>query len=212
LALKAYFVSKNDDGFQDAFKRAIRDPGFAELLPERYAEPLREPYMESGTGTGTGTGGIFSSEKPTKNGDAHPATSNGQQSRQPPQSTDLTRPSPDALFDAIAAVTNSDPNVSASHIGAVRKRLLTANPPYTADEVLRWAEITRDTWPDYPPTLGMVDKYIGRVRGKKCGAKPTGVETDAEYEARTKAEREQHDREQQETIAALKGKKLGGAA
>ncbi len=72
---------------------------------------------------------------------------------------------PDALFAAVAEVTASDPIASGSHIGRVCKALRSADPPYTPDEVRAWADKIRTEWnlPDHPG-LGMLEKYIGRIR------------------------------------------------
>ena len=85
-----------------------------------------------------------------------------------------TKPRPrDELFDAVAEVTASDPKVSGSYIGRVCKLLRTADPPYTPDEVRRWAELVRRQWShEGPPTLGMIEKHIGRVRAPQTSAKP----------------------------------------
>jgi hypothetical protein len=78
---------------------------------------------------------------------------------------------PDPLFDAVAEVTASDANASGAHIGRVCKALRNADPPYTAEEVRRWAEIVRREWGlEHYPTLGMVEKHIGRVRAKPLPA------------------------------------------
>jgi hypothetical protein len=81
-------------------------------------------------------------------------------------SQDATKARPrDELFDAVAEVTASDPKASGSHIGRVCKLLRGADPPYTADDVRRWATIITQQWSfNGPPTLGMLEKYIGRVR------------------------------------------------
>jgi hypothetical protein len=88
--------------------------------------------------------------------------------RTPPDtSRTATKPRPpDPLFDAVAEVTASDPTVSGSHIGRVCKLLRGADPPYTPDEVRRWAALVCQQWPNQqgPPTLGMIEKHIGRVR------------------------------------------------
>jgi len=51
----------------------------------------------------------------------------------------------DALFDAIVKITGADPSVSsqAARIGKVKKELLEADPPYTAEDVLNLPAIAK---------------------------------------------------------------------
>lgn len=71
----------------------------------------------------------------------------------------------DLLFDAIAKVTASDPKVSGSHIGRVRKRLLAAEPPYTPEDVYKWFDLIRaEGWLDGYPSLGYLEQSIGKIR------------------------------------------------
>lgn len=75
----------------------------------------------------------------------------------------------DELFDAIAEVTGSDPSVSGSHIGRLRKLLSAAEPAYSPEEVRAWGN------PDFlnsefgiphgaKPTLPQMERGIGRIR------------------------------------------------
>ncbi len=96
----------------------------------------------------------------------------------PPEASGTARDTPDArpayrkagnrdeLFIALAEVTASDPAVSASHIGRVRKALLAADPPYTAADVRRFAGLVpeRLPWHKGRISLGLVEKHIGEVR------------------------------------------------
>jgi hypothetical protein len=73
------------------------------------------------------------------------------------------------LFDAIVALTASDPSVTGSHIGRIRKLLLAAEPPYTPAEVARlgdpaWQSANMPWVEGRRVTLGEVEKYIGLVR------------------------------------------------
>lgn len=93
----------------------------------------------------------------------------------------------DELFDAVAVVTASDPKASGSHIGRVCKALRSADPPYTADEVRRWAEIVRaEGWMQGYPSLGYLEKNIGKVRAPpapqpKSQPKPKGANRDTSF-------------------------------
>ena len=76
---------------------------------------------------------------------------------------------PDPLWDAIVAVTGADQTLkpTAAHIGRVKKTLLAANPPYTAEDVLALPAIAarQMTWAaGRALTLGEVEKYIDKVR------------------------------------------------
>jgi len=70
----------------------------------------------------------------------------------------------DPLFEAVAEATGSDPAVSASHIGKVVKLLKGASPPYTPDEVNKWAEAVSQWMGTERPSLGFLQKDIGRIR------------------------------------------------
>lgn len=91
-----------------------------------------------------------------------------------------------ALFDALAEITGSDPHVTGSHVGRVRALLANADPPYTPEEV-------RDFGQRFPelcdwaakegrtrPTLGEVEKYIGRLRNPEYRTAPRGPRTTAD--------------------------------
>ncbi len=83
-----------------------------------------------------------------------------------------TRPRDD-LFDAVASVTASDPVVSGSHIGRLCKLLRKADPAYTPDEVRAWAELVQSLawWEGGSPSLGFMEKDIGRIRAKPAERK-----------------------------------------
>ena len=93
------------------------------------------------------------------------------------------------LFDAIAEATGADPKVSGSHVGKLCAKLAESN--YTPDEVRRWAELvtTASWWQGGRPSLGFMEKDIGRVRdknppkGKPAAHKPNpGVEYDPNHD------------------------------
>jgi hypothetical protein len=81
----------------------------------------------------------------------------------------------DELFDVVAEVTASDPKASGSYIGRVCKALRSADPPYTAAEVLRLVEIApvELPWLKGRLTLGLVEQFIGRVRASPLTPKVT---------------------------------------
>ncbi len=96
---------------------------------------------------------------------------------------------PDALFDAIAKVTSSDPKVSAANIGRVKKLLLQGDPPYTPEEVLRLPDVWADKGWKFDITLGSVQKHIGLVRQQKPPAPPTPDTTAEMMASRQESER-----------------------
>ena len=71
----------------------------------------------------------------------------------------------DELFDAIAEITGSDPQASGSHVGKVAAALRRAEPPYTPAEVRALPAALAAGGLTVPVTLGVVEKYIGWVRG-----------------------------------------------
>jgi hypothetical protein len=78
---------------------------------------------------------------------------------------------PDELFDAVAKVTASDRKASGAYIGRVCKALRSADPPYTAAEVLALPGKASEL-PWFKGgflTLGFVEKFIGLVRAKEGG-------------------------------------------
>lgn len=85
----------------------------------------------------------------------------------------------DELFDAVAEVTGSDPHVSGSHIGRLCMLLRSADPAYTSDEVRAWAKLVRSQswWKGDAPSLGYMEKDIGRIRAQKSSqSKPESLE------------------------------------
>jgi hypothetical protein len=73
---------------------------------------------------------------------------------------------PDPLFDAVAAVTASDPAVNGPRIGRLCKLLRQAKPPYTPDEVyrLRDRQAALLPWVKGSLSLGLLEQHIGLVR------------------------------------------------
>lgn len=72
----------------------------------------------------------------------------------------------DELFDAIAALTGSDPHSSGAFIGKVAASLRKAEPPYTAADVRALPAALAAANLQVPLTLGVVEKYIGWTRQK----------------------------------------------
>jgi len=78
---------------------------------------------------------------------------------------------PNPLFDAVCAVTASDPKASGSYIGRVCRSLCEADPPYTPDEVRALPAILAARGFTLPLTLGTVEKFIGWTRRQPEPAK-----------------------------------------
>lgn len=84
----------------------------------------------------------------------------------PPRARDL-------LFDAVAEVTASDPATAGGHVGKVKVALEGADPSYTPEEVREFGRRFHEfcSWAAKDgranPTLGELQKYIGRVRAGK---------------------------------------------
>ena len=100
-----------------------------------------------------------------------------QESKPPRKKPAKLRPR-NELFDAVAEVTGSDPVVAASHVGKVAASLAKAEPPYTPDDVRRFAKRFLDLCPwaagsRTRPELGELQKHIGKIRA----AKPATVST-----------------------------------
>lgn len=80
----------------------------------------------------------------------------------------------DELFDAVAEVTATDPAAGGSHVGKVRALLAKADPPYTPAEVREFAARLNELcdWTAREkrtrPTLGEIEKYIGRLRAPRA--------------------------------------------
>jgi hypothetical protein len=101
---------------------------------------------------------------------------------------DLAPPTPietgrsrDALFDAVAKVTGSDPKLNGSHIGKACRQLREADPPYTAEEVLALPVVLGKMKLTFSlATPSAVVNHIGKVRTFKNG-KPqdAGLQYDA---------------------------------
>jgi len=102
----------------------------------------------------------------TENGESGQAGQNGKQRK--PRARDL-------LFDAIAAVTGSDPRASGSFIGKVRAALASAEPPYTPEEVRLFPAVWAAAGMGVPVTLGVLSKHIGWVRNPPGGTNGRSV-------------------------------------
>ena len=69
------------------------------------------------------------------------------------------------MFDVLVELTGSDPSVSATHIGKLRRELLKAEPPYTPEELRRLPSVL--PWVVQNPrklTLGEIQKHVGMSR------------------------------------------------
>jgi hypothetical protein len=89
----------------------------------------------------------------------------------PTPATDRARPRDD-LFLAVAEVTASDPKVNGSNIGRVCKALRSADPPYTPEDVRRFAHLapTRFPWHKGRPSLKFLKERIAEVRAGPAAA------------------------------------------
>jgi hypothetical protein len=81
----------------------------------------------------------------------------------------------DSLFDALVLVTGSDPKVNGSQIGKTCSVLRKAEPPYTPEEIQRFADpefLARELpWLNgTKPTIGAIEKFIGRIRSPSTGS------------------------------------------
>lgn len=101
----------------------------------------------------------------------NPIPSSAPRSRRKTAGEKTRKPRPrDPLFDAVAEATGSDPHVAGSHVAKVRHLLAGADPPYTPDEVRAFAARLAEFCPwareqgRTRPTLGELEKHIGRVR------------------------------------------------
>jgi hypothetical protein len=117
----------------------------------------------------------------------------------------------DDLFDAVAEVTQSDPHASGSHVAKVCKALREAEPPYTPAEVRALPAILEPRGFSLPLTPGTVEKYIRWTRESAKAANGRPRETDEEYKARLRAEREA-DQKQREQLWAEGGITLADLA
>lgn len=95
------------------------------------------------------------------------------------------------MFDAVAEVTGTDPDVSGPHVGKVAAALARGQPPYTPEEVRefgrRFAEFCPYAARDgrARPTLGEVEKNIGQVRAAPAPApRPAGPPTRGQQQDR----------------------------
>jgi hypothetical protein len=86
------------------------------------------------------------------------------------QTTDSNKPrktrEPDTLFDAVVKVTGFDPDVTGAQIGRACKALRSADPPYTASEVLSLPAAIAARGLSFTLTPPAVEKYIGWTRSK----------------------------------------------
>jgi uncharacterized protein YdaU (DUF1376 family) len=98
----------------------------------------------------------------------------------------------DHLFDSVAEVAGADPKVNGAQIAKVCKQLRAAEPPYTPEEVRALPEVLKREMPylQGSPTVGTVEKYIGKVRATPSEApKPKRRETAMEILERIQREK-----------------------
>lgn len=147
------------------------------------AEPTPEHRAQGGSASVSGEAQPHATNpsKPQETYNPSPSqetTANPREEKQPaspvasPDKTIVVRKprEPNPLFDAIAEVTASDPKASGSHIAKVAKSLREAEPPYTPDEVRRWASQAKPWGGERFPSLPQIEKEIGRIR---AGPSPT---------------------------------------
>jgi hypothetical protein len=117
-------------------------------------------------------------EQETLSGPSDPDAAPKTKAKPKPKPDPTPRPR-DPLFDAIAEVTGSDPHTAGSHVAKVRTLLAGAEPPYSPDEVrdfgrrfgvlCSWS-VTNGK--PRMPTVGELEKYIGRIRSAKPPVDP----------------------------------------
>lgn len=100
----------------------------------------------------------------------------------PSERSPRTKPPPkprprNPLFDAVAEVTGSDPVTAGAHVGKVAALLAKADPPYTPEDVMEFGRrflsiCTYATGERDRPTLGEIEKNIGRLRAGPSVADP----------------------------------------
>lgn len=197
-----YVIGKGK-AFQEAFRKvfgegATKYPIGSKLNPSPNQEQEQEQEQE-----------LFSPVKPASKADAKPTgkdmprtpsdrDSETAPTASRPENASAKKPRErNELFDAIAAVTGSDPVASATHIGRVCKALRAADPPYTPVEVRALPAAIQAQGLDFTITLGSVEKYIGWVRHppSKPGQSVPAAESLEEKNARILREREQSQRE-----------------
>ncbi len=109
----------------------------------------------------------------------------------------------DALWLAIAELMQADPIASASNIGRVYWPLRKADPPYTADDVLRLPAILQAQGFRPPPyRAGAIRDYIGWVRNPPAnGAAKAAAERDGSRQLRRELQRQQAEKERAEAAS-----------
>lgn len=165
----------------DKASRLIRDRRKASQLGNgaRWGDPKRIANGSQTESDGTPIAIQSQSQIKSQNKDRKPlpdATASGVV--KPPTTSKVRKTKePDPIFDALVAVTGSDPKVNASHVVKVKNCLAKAEPPYTVEEILRMAD------PDFQSrelkwktgeklTLGEVEKFISRTRNPSDAKRP----------------------------------------
>ena len=114
----------------------------------------------------------------------------------------------DELFDAVAEVTGAAPKASASHVAKVCKLLRAESPPFTPEEVRRFGRECCGWLKGEKPSLGYLEKNIGKVRGLPATVPkaPAGnewtVEMERAHQAQMERERAEYMRTAQNGRAA----------
>jgi biotin operon repressor len=75
------------------------------------------------------------------------------------------------LFKAVVEITHAEPAVNGKAIARFCQELLSADPPYTAEDIRRLPEAVREHYPWYEGdlTLSSMREYVGLVRSVKNG-------------------------------------------
>jgi hypothetical protein len=134
----------------------------------RLEKNRRQANWRAGVGAAASTKAPTTGQNSTEQG--NPSTDflspegEGEKTAANSKTTSARRKPPNALFDAVAEVTGSDPVASGSHVGRVCVVLRSADPPYTPDEVRLLPPILAERGFTLPATLGTVEKYIGWTR------------------------------------------------
>ena len=105
----------------------------------------------------------------------------------------------DPLFDALVKATGVDPNTAGSHVGKVCKALRRAEPPFEAADVLEFAERLPELlpWSRGTPTLGLIEKYIGKIRNN-------GIKANGPKESPSASVQEFEKSDQKEFVTSIK--------
>lgn len=144
---------------ETAKSRAMKTLAQKRRRSEASSEAQMKPSVKPSEGVKRATSNASEKRKEKKenSGDVSPET--------PPGETPKPRPR-DLLWDAIVDVTGVDSATAAPMIGKVKKALLEANPPFTPEEVRKFAAQMplRFPWARGNLTLSFLQQNIGTVR------------------------------------------------